>query len=285
VYARFDASADAALDALHRRYAPIPARGPNPDPDPPSDAETALSRSSRVRRIVQDGTWTKHCIVSQLGVGRGASPMSSPPAPLLQVVLADTAWTGGGGGSSSPGMSRAVMRHARSDAWDRLAAANRRAVAAWQRLAELEPSLAPAARSDLLDALATRTSEEWDQLSAESADAAAVDPNVRRLVAVITDLARELKAWRSAMKQLGDRAGVELEPAEQGRVADLAQALPGVVAAVVPGAGGRDAVACLHVNVPRVRRRIVETWSSAGVNALDVRIVPFGEGARIEDGR
>jgi phosphomevalonate kinase len=38
--------------------------------------------------------------------------------------------------------------------------------------------------------------------------------------------------------------------------------LPGVVAAVVPGAGGYDAVVCLYIDTPDVLRSIGTLWSN-----------------------
>jgi phosphomevalonate kinase len=142
-----------------------------------------------------------------------------------------------------------------------------------------------------VDFLSARTGEEWARLSSfddipgdgEEAAASAIDPDARELVSSLAELSRRLKEWRRALKELGGAAGVDLEPDSQGELADATAALPGVVCAVVPGAGGRDALACLHVSSSTARRRVVAMWESRGVAALDVRIVPFGEGARKED--
>jgi phosphomevalonate kinase len=50
---------------------------------------------------------------------------------------------------------------------------------------------------------------------------------------------------RRLLKKMGDSAGVGIEPEAQSRLCDATMALPGVVAAAVPGAGGNDAVFAL----------------------------------------
>jgi phosphomevalonate kinase len=47
------------------------------------------------------------------------------------------------------------------------------------------------------------------------------------------------------MKNMGDRAGVPIEPAEQTQLLDLCMEIPGVIMAGVPGAGGNDAIFCI----------------------------------------
>ena len=44
------------------------------------------------------------------------------------------------------------------------------------------------------------------------------------------------------LKEMGNKAGVDIEPDQQTILADATSALPGVVSAGVPGAGGYDAL-------------------------------------------
>ena len=50
---------------------------------------------------------------------------------------------------------------------------------------------------------------------------------------------------RRLLKKMGDSAGVGIEPETQTALCDATMALPGVVAAAVPGAGGNDAIFAL----------------------------------------
>jgi phosphomevalonate kinase len=232
----------------------------------------ALPQLSPVQAAVQDLSWTEHCVVSPIP----SAPLLNHRPGALEVILADTA----GGGSSSPGMSRMVLRHVGSDAWNELADVNRSILELWNRAASLD-------LTDLeRESLARCTAKEWIDLgrtppseSNESGVGEAVRDAARRL----GELSLQFQRWRNAFKALGARAGADLEPDAQSSLADSTEQLAGVVTAVVPGAGGHDALACLYVNCETTRQRIVEHWSSRGVPALDVRMVPFGDGVRLED--
>jgi len=55
---------------------------------------------------------------------------------------------------------------------------------------------------------------------------------------------------RSLMRNMGVFAGVDIEPAFQSAIADATEALPGVLCAGVPGAGGSDALFALYIQSP-----------------------------------
>jgi phosphomevalonate kinase len=86
---------------------------------------------------------------------------------------------------------------------------------------------------------------------------------------------------------MGEAAGVPIEPEAQTALADATQALDGVIAAVVPGAGGYDALACLYVDKGDTKDRIGKLW--AGWNVDGTQVCPLaveagksGEGLRVE---
>ena len=98
---------------------------------------------------------------------------------------------------------------------------------------------------------------------------------------------------RQNLKGMGKSACVPVEPDEQTAIADATMALPGVVAAGVPGAGGYDALFVIYVKGPatcggksdRVRDEIGNLWRdmSDGSNErvlcpLSVRAAGFGGG-------
>lgn len=76
---------------------------------------------------------------------------------------------------------------------------------------------------------------------------------------------------REQLKAMGEAAGVPIEPAGQTTLADATMALPGVIAAGVPGAGGYDALFVLYAKGEDIdadgrsddtRERIGELWRS-----------------------
>ena len=59
---------------------------------------------------------------------------------------------------------------------------------------------------------------------------------------------------------MGELAGVEIEPDSQTRLANATEALDGVVTALVPGAGGVDALVALVLS-DAARLRVELMWS------------------------
>ena len=77
---------------------------------------------------------------------------------------------------------------------------------------------------------------------------------------------------RKSLKQMGDAARVPIEPDEQTALCDATMKIPGVVTALVPGAGGYDAIACLYVDRPYVLEDIGKLWATY----TDPVICPLG---------
>ena len=67
---------------------------------------------------------------------------------------------------------------------------------------------------------------------------------------------------RRHLKEMGDSASVPIEPKKQTDLCDATMKLPGVVAAIVPGAGGYDAIACLYIDRPHVLESIGKLWAT-----------------------
>ena len=66
---------------------------------------------------------------------------------------------------------------------------------------------------------------------------------------------------RKLLKQMGECAGVGIEPDEQTALADATERLPGVVCAGVPGAGGVDAIYAIVLS-SQARERVEWLWST-----------------------
>lgn len=66
----------------------------------------------------------------------------------------------------------------------------------------------------------------------------------------MADLKFHFGISRKLMRAMGDKAGVEIEPRFQTRIADATEQLAGVICAGVPGAGGCDALFALYIRLP-----------------------------------
>lgn len=79
---------------------------------------------------------------------------------------------------------------------------------------------------------------------------------------------------RNLMRQMGEAAGVPIEPESQTRLLDATMDMEGVLLAGVPGAGGFDAV--FAVTLGDSGSNVAKAWSSLNVLALLVREDPHG---------
>jgi len=209
-----------------------------------------------------------------------SSPSSSSGGQpsLLQVSLADVS-----GGSESPSMARAVLQWkithtttGETSHWDALAEINVRIATLFQQVAEEQTNVTEVERT----LLATTTATEWKTLVETE--------NYPTIVQLLLDLRQAFLDARRHLKAMGEAAGVPIEPEEQTQLADATMAhVPGVVAALVPGAGGNDALACVHINNDQVRHNLAALWtnwseSAVQVCPLDVQGVNYGDGVRID---
>lgn len=173
-----------------------------------------------------------------------ATSMVQAPRQLpkpLQIVLADIC-----GGSESPGMAKKVLKWkqdehmkdpaARIPHWDDLKLLNNIVVELFQQVEQ-------ASEADDIDTLATKVSTEWPTNSALS-----------QISLIFQDI-------RKHLKQMGEAACVPVEPDEQTALCDATMKVPGVVAALVPGAGGYDAIVCLYIDRPQVLENIGKVWA------------------------
>lgn len=166
----------------------------------------------------------------------------------LQLLLADVC-----GGSESPSMARKVL------AWKASRDKEDTSSAYWEELQRINPKII-----ELLKKAKTSSTDENYQ-----------------------DLHLAFQESRKALKSMGEAAGVPIEPEAQTALADATQALDGVIAAVVPGAGGYDALACLYVDKGDTKDRVGKLW--AGWNVDGTQVCPLaveagksGEGIRVE---
>ncbi|KAI9155949.1 phosphomevalonate kinase [Blastocladiella emersonii ATCC 22665] len=73
---------------------------------------------------------------------------------------------------------------------------------------------------------------------------------------VLDELAGVLARGRTGMREMGEQAGVPIEPVEQRELLDACAGVPGVLGAGVPGAGGYDAVFVLYIDTPATTQKL-----------------------------
>ena len=79
----------------------------------------------------------------------------------------------------------------------------------------------------------------------------------------LVTLRKLFSRMRELLRTMGREAGVGIEPPSQTALADRTEALPGVLCAGVPGAGGNDAVFAIVLSYT-ARSQVEDMWSSLG---------------------
>jgi phosphomevalonate kinase len=187
----------------------------------------------------------------------------------LQLMLADVC-----GGSESPSMASKVLT--------------------WKQQHIQQGTMQVPHWSDLKH-LNARFVELIQTLSAQTIDKAALsqilatewsDGDETSATSLLRQLHDTLLQIRTELRQLGEAANVPIEPPEQTELCDATMLLPGVVATIVPGAGGYDAVACLFIDTPQVRSAIGhlwETWNKNGQMICPLAVHASNVGLQLED--
>lgn len=148
--------------------------------------------------------------------------------------------------------------------WRNLAAANSRLLCATELLGALSDGSDEYARA--LRVAAQLESTQWMQRA---------DADTDRALAALAEVAFAFSSVRAALGGVGRAAGVGIEPPEQTARAKATLAVPGVVAAGVPGAGGLDALFAVHIDDadgadgrPPVRAAVEACWHTHGLTPL-----------------
>lgn len=169
-------------------------------------------------------------------------------------------------GAKTPGMVAAVdrWRHALKDqgklddsAWTRLAGLNAQMIGHFRRLNALADERR-AAYESTLERLAALPADQW-RAQGDGADEVVVT-QLLALRAALVEVRRNLKL-------MGDLSGAAIEPDVQTQVCDATMALPGVLLAGVPGAGGMDALFAVALGAT-AQAAVQELWASRGISPL-----------------
>ena len=208
------------------------------------DAHDHPSICGVLQKLVELEEWT------------GDMVTSLPIPPQLQLLLGDVC-----GGSESPGMAKSILKWKQSHIggphphWDDLQVLNEKLLGLFTQLQS----------SDIdYEGLANLPASEWPE-------------------GPLLELHTTFGQVRLNLKQMGIAAGVPIEPDEQSTLCDATQALPGVVTALVPGAGGYDAIAVLYIDLPGVKERICLMWQADFSKICPLSVQISQKGLRVEE--
>ena len=209
------------------------------------------------------------------GLAVGSDHLVPKPAPLqlppgLDLLLADV-----DAGSNTPSLVSKVLAWKKgkpewaNQLYSIIAASNQGLADNLLRLRLLHASDA-ATYDKALNTAARQQSTEWDtELKAlpvdgdEEATAEAVVLRVtpRSVLQALIDVRNSLRSIRAGMRELGNRAGVPIEPPEIGRlIKKISDDVPGVVGGSIPGAGGFDAFYLFYLQSADSPRDLSQLW-------------------------
>ncbi len=121
---------------------------------------------------------------------------------------------------------------------------------------------------------------EWERF--ESTDTAeCTSPGEYTVTSLLYKLRAEFIHARQLLKEMGDKAGVPIEPENQTELADITMAIPGVLCCGVPGAGGEDAIFAIVVHHDAVKM-VESLWCYKKVCPLALDEDP-GAGLRVNE--
>lgn len=287
VYQRFSSAAlNPILQALEHEQ-PLEENGTSAN-------EAATTTKLLQETVFNDSIWQ--------GAGVTAPLHCFSSHTFLQVIMADVS-----GGSESPSMAKSVLAWKKQQSeetqngavphWDDLKWLNRHAVELLQQIHSVQPM----ADIDIQQPLIDCPPDQWATAFVTSSSSVAVIDDSKaftlaKLATLLHDLYETFRQIRFHLKAMGDAAKVPIEPEPQTLLCNTCATLPGVIAALVPGAGGYDAVACLYIHTPATQAAVANLWASWGkesenggnqksssVCALSVSGVDYGDGLRIED--
>lgn len=130
-----------------------------------------------------------------------------------------------------------------------------------------------------IDEAALKLSPEWekwlhtlpdDESTNEEEDGEVnVHVSTRSVLQALIDVRNSLRSIRAGMRELGNRAGVPIEPPEiGGLIKKISDSIPGLVGGSIPGAGGFDAFYLIYLS-PTRSRSLPQLWDEIHKVKLD----------------
>lgn len=185
--------------------------------------------------------------------------------PGLRLVMGDVH-----AGSATPGMVRRILAWRAAEPlpaktlWEQLHARNTRLAALFDEVRRTAEERADEHSAALETLAKAGVPTDIEEKRGEEKGEGEKDASLR----LLKDVAEALQAVRGAVREMGEAAGVAIEPPPQTRLLDAAvQNVPGVLGGVVPGAGGLDAVVFVLVDDEAVVLRLktfLGAWKFTG---------------------
>nr|AMB19700.1 phosphomevalonate kinase 1 [Taraxacum kok-saghyz] len=179
--------------------------------------------------------------------------------PLMNLVLGEP----GSGGSSTPSMVGAVKKWQKSDpeksteTWNKLLDANCELEKQLNLLSKLAEENWDSYKT-VVESCSILKSEKWEGQFSKTSDV--------EIVKALLGARDAMLKIRSHMRQMGEAAGIPIEPESQTRLLDVSMDTEGVLLGGVPGAGGFDAV--FAITLSDSTDKLTKIWSSHNVLAL-----------------
>ncbi|KVH95774.1 GHMP kinase, C-terminal domain-containing protein [Cynara cardunculus var. scolymus] len=196
--------------------------------------------------------------------------------PLMNLILGEP----GSGGSSTPSMVGAVKKWQKSDpqksqeTWNKLSEANSALEAQLNLLSKLAADQWDSYKA-VIDSCSRFKSEKWIEKFCEASHL--------EIVKALLGARDVMLSIRCHMRQMGEAAGIPIEPESQTQLLDVTMNTEGVLLAGVPGAGGFDAV--FAVTLSDSSTNLTKVWNLHNVLALLVREDPSGVSLETDDPR
>ncbi|KAK2662644.1 hypothetical protein Ddye_001218 [Dipteronia dyeriana] len=187
--------------------------------------------------------------------------------PLMTLLLGEP----GTGGSSTPSMVGAVKKWQKSDpqksqeTWRKLLESNSALDGQFHMLSKLAEEHWNAYKC-IIESCSKLKSDKWMEQASE--------PRQEAVVKSLLGARDVMLRIRYHMHQMGEAAGVPIEPESQTQLLNATMNMEGVLLGGVPGAGGFDAI--FAVVLGDSGSNVTEAWSSLNVLALLVREDPRG---------
>ncbi|KAJ2077047.1 phosphomevalonate kinase [Coemansia sp. RSA 988] len=189
-------------------------------------------------------------------------PVQVPPGLILRLADVDA-------GSNTPSMVKRVLlwrdtNPQQADSlWASLDKANNRIRQLWNDLSSAHEKDCVGYNS-AINQCSLHPSTRWES------EAASTPSSTISVHALLAELARVTLRMRELQRELGEKAGVPIEPPKQTRLLDACMTVPGVCMAAVPGAGGYDAIFCIALSKAAgdAVERLWSSWTEMSVGPL-----------------
>ncbi|KAJ2762863.1 phosphomevalonate kinase [Coemansia sp. BCRC 34490] len=186
-------------------------------------------------------------------------PVDIPPGFILKLADVDA-------GSNTPSMVKKVLHWQETHGeearvlWNSLDAANNRIREIWAKLTVCHKK-DQAEYTSVIDWCSKHKSSEWKGAPGISSSLT---------LALLCQLVEGIFRVRSLQREMGENAGVPIEPPKQTELLDACMEVPGVCMAAVPGAGGYDAIFCVALGRGPSKdvERLWSGWKSMSVGPL-----------------